>query len=186
MTFMPPKNTKNYTPIEGELWRPAVGFSDKYYVSNMGRIFTTSAHNKRNNPAIMKPALTDGYLRTVMNRKTIKVHRIVAMTWIENPNGKPQVNHKNGDKTDNRVANLEWCNNSENQLHAYRTGLSKPLRGNKNPRTKLNENDVLRFKCEWSSRPRLKTRKQYAEEFGVSEAAIKDIIRGRSWKWLST
>lgn len=68
--------------------------------------------------------------------------------------------------------------------HAYRTGLEKPMRGEQNPKSKMTDEQVRRFKREWAQRPRLKSRKQYAEEFGVSEATIKDIIRGRSWRWL--
>lgn len=188
----PPKDTKNYTPIPGEKWRHAKGFSDRYYVSNMGRIFTTSAHNKKNNPAIMKPALdfdkrkdATGYLRTVIDGRSIRVHRVIAQTWIPNPENKPFVNHKNGNKTDNRAENLEWCTNSENQLHAYRTGLEKPMRGEKNPKSKMTDEQVRRFKQEWAH-DRKMSRKQYAEKLGVTEAAIKDIIRGRSWSWLTT
>ena len=188
--MQPPKNTRNYEPIPGEEWRQAVGFSEKYWVSNMGRIFTTSAHNKPNNPAIMKPALdfdkrkgATGYLRTVMDRHSIRVHRVVAMAWVPNSENKPFVNHINGDKTDTRAENLEWRTNSENQLHAYRTGLEKPMRGEQNPKSKMTDEQVRQFKWEWSH-DRKMSRKQYAEKLGVSEAAIKDIIRGKSWRWL--
>ena len=59
------------------------------------------------------------------------VHRLVAETWIPNPNHYRDVNHINGDKTDNRVENLEWVTHSENIRHAYRTGLKKPSGGRK-------------------------------------------------------
>lgn len=64
---------------------------------------------------------TNGYERVVLSKhgkpKRIPVHRIVAQAFIPNPNNLPQVNHKNGDKKDNRVENLEWCTRSENQRH---------------------------------------------------------------------
>lgn len=187
----PPKNTRNYTPIEGEKWRHAKGFSDRYYVSNMGRIFTTSAHGKKDNPAIMRPARSFDkrrnnweYYKTIMDGRTIIVHRVVAATWIPNPGNKPFINHINGDKADNRVENLEWCTTSENILHAYRTGLEKKALGQKHHASKMTDEQVRQFKWEWAHDRKL-SRKQYAEKLGVTEATIKDIIRGRSWSWLT-
>lgn len=188
--FTPPRNTKNYTPIAGEKWRRAVGFSERYYVSNMGRIFTTSAHGKKDNPTIMKPARSFDkrrnsweYYKTAMDGRSIVVHRVVAATWIPNPDGKPFVNHKNGDKADNRAENLEWCTTSENILHAYRTGLEQKALGQRHHAAKMTDEQVRQFKHEWAHNRKM-SRKQYAEKLGVSEATLKDIIRGRSWSWL--
>jgi len=64
-----------------------------------------------------------GRVNGVQKKQYYKVHRMVAETFIPNPNNLPQVNHKNGIKSDNRVENLEWCDTSHNMQHAYDTGL---------------------------------------------------------------
>ena len=66
-----------------------------------------------------------GYQRVNASRQPQYVHRMVAETWIDNPNHHEQVNHINGDKDDNRVENLEWVTPSQNMRHAFRTGLNK-------------------------------------------------------------
>lgn len=67
----------------------------------------------------------NGYRNVIINGKTLLVHRIIAQAFIPNPDNLPQINHKDGVKTNNNIINLEWCNRSENILHAYRTGLEK-------------------------------------------------------------
>lgn len=104
-----------------EIWRPAFGYEENYEVSSLGRI-----RNKRNE--VMKPNLReDGYLWIYLASKTspnnTSVHRLVAKTFITNPDNKPQVNHKDGNKINNCIENLEWVTGSENVRHAYANGL---------------------------------------------------------------
>ena len=75
-------------------------------------------------PKILKGSTTKkGYRSVELNGKAYPIHRLVAMAFIPNPYGKPQVNHIDGDKLNNCVSNLEWCTNEENMKHAYATGL---------------------------------------------------------------
>lgn len=72
-----------------------------------------------------------GYRHTILNRKNRNFHRVIAETFIPNLNNLPCVNHKDGNKQNNRVDNLEWCTHSENTLHSFRTGLQKTNRWGK-------------------------------------------------------
>lgn len=137
-----------------EEWRDIIGYEGKYQVSNLGRVRSLQYHNTKGVKRIglLKPAKDGcGYYRCALSKKNIlttyKVHRLVAAAFIPNPNNYPQINHKNGIKTDNRVENLEWCNNSWNQLHAYRTGLTPKHVGHKIgvKLTKLNTGEELFF-----------------------------------------
>jgi len=130
--------------------------------------------------AILKPAGDKkGYLRTVLNGRTIKVHRIIALTFIENPCNKPQVNHINGNKTDNRVINLEWATNKENYDHATSLGLQVYLPGSKNGWSKLNESHILEIRA--AANRFYYGRKALAEKYGVKECTIKAIVNRKSW-----
>ena len=109
-----------------ELWREWPQ-DPRIMVSNMGYVVSC----KRGEPYPLKVCYNNsGYQMVNVSRPPQYVHRLVAETWIPNPNHHEQVNHINGDKTDNRVENLEWVTHSENMRHAYRTGLKKttPIR----------------------------------------------------------
>ena len=92
---------------------------DGYAVTNDGKVYSKKTNK------FMKPSIgSKGYFQVCLTvdgkKRTVKVHRIVAETFIPNPEGKPQVNHIDGNKRNNCVENLEWCTNSENQIHSYR------------------------------------------------------------------
>ena len=115
-----------------EIWKDVKGYEGIYQCSSFGRIKTveryiTEINGKKRirKEIIRKQCLCkNGYyyitLNVNMKIKQISVHRIVASTFLPLIMNKNVVNHKNGIKTDNRIENLEWCNKSENELHAYR------------------------------------------------------------------
>lgn len=91
---------------------------NNYEVSDKGEVRNTRTGK------LLKPYLNvNGRLRVTVNRKANLVHRLVAQSFIPNPENKPQINHKDGCPTNNNKDNLEWVNNSENMLHAYKIGL---------------------------------------------------------------
>ena len=119
-----------------EEWRDIPGFEGRYQVSNRGRIksLPRKVNNNTGTLVIKEKILKQrmdfkGYMRIDINdnegnHKYLGVHRLVALAFIPNPENKPQVNHIDGIKNHNTVDNLEWATNSDNQLHAYRTGLN--------------------------------------------------------------
>ena len=122
----------NYS-TEEEIWKDVIGYEGYYKASNLGRVKSLDRISNSNGgefikkEKMLKPSVNKGYLQVHLWGDSIKevkkIHRIVAIAFIENNENKPQINHKDGNKENNHVNNLEWCSNSENQKHAYANGL---------------------------------------------------------------
>ena len=164
-----------------ELWMKAKGYEDYLEVSNLGRVrsidrtIIRSDGKKHTHMGKLKKLTKNpkGYLRvSVLDRqKNLKkgplVHRLVAQTFIPNPENKPEVNHKDGNKSNCSVHNLEWNTSSENTQHAIDTGLMN---------TKLTKDDVLFIR-----KSNLK-QKELAEMFNVNQSNISLIKNRINWK----
>ena len=152
-----------------EIWKDVEGFEGCYQVSSSGVIKSlfrlVNGKNGGMRPVserILKQKITVyGYREVALceNRAYtyLKVHRLVAMAFIPNPENKPEVNHKDGNKLNNNFSNLEWCTSSENSIHSYANGLQKPTWLNKKGKDNffskpilqldLNGNVISRFEC---------------------------------------
>lgn len=167
------------------IWKIIDGF-DGYEVSNDGQVKSRDRVLERKGNRgwshvrgkLLKPMKDwKGYLFVELSGKSIKIHRLVALAFIPNPEKKPQINHKDGDKTNNNFWNLEWATNSENQIHAYKIGLQKARNGSKSNWSKLTESQALEIRNEVN-----KKIVELSEKYGVSTSTISDIRNKKTWK----
>ena len=145
---------------------------EDYEITKDGEII-----NKHNNRKVKLQPNTKGYLRVIIGHKKYFVHRLVAQKYIPNPQNKPQVNHKDGNKLNNCVFNLEWVTNQENRNHAIENGLHTC--GEKCFWAKLTSKDVL-----FILQDKIHNITELATMFNVARATIRDIKNGKTWKQL--
>lgn len=143
-----------------------------YEISTLGRL-------KRNGKILSTPISTVGYCRKYLKdlKTNLSIHKSVAIAFIPNPCGHPEVNHINGIKTDNRVENLEWCTSSYNQKHSISIGLKTVLRGEQCGRSKLTSYQVLIIKEALNQF----TQKEIAKYFNLNQSTISLIKTGKNW-----
>ena len=162
-------------PVTQKKWKGLKGYEDKYLVSTDGEI-KSLYYNKT-----LKPQTNFGYsivCLTLGGKEFSKrIHRLVAETFIPNPQNLPFINHINGKKHDNRIGNLEWCTHSHNIKHDFKMGI-RNLRGENNNMAKLTEKDTETIKLALSMGIR---HQDIADKFGVSRALICLINTGKRW-----
>lgn len=169
-----------------EEWKPIVGFYNE--VSNHGRVRSVThvaGNGKTYQGKILKPIITkSGYVNICLttgndeSRITKRVHRLVADAFVENPDDKDEINHKDGNKENNRAENLEWVTRSENEQHAYDNNLVKVLKGSEKPLSKLDEEDIRNIRKEYEDGC---LQIELAERYGVARQTISSIVNRKAW-----
>lgn len=172
-----------------EIWKDIKGYEGIYQVSNYGKVKSldraiwmeiNNCFGKFKSNLLKQENGANGYPKVVLCKnnlpKTYLVHRLITIAFIPNPYNKPEVNHKNGIKIDNRLENLEWVTLSENHTHAYKIGLQKAY-GENNGRAKLNSFQVRVIRKSKDS-----TGRELSVIFNISEQVICQILKNKIWK----
>lgn len=179
-----------------EVWVNVIGYEKIYELSMSGKViakeryidskkFINGKHSKgfRKSKLLKSQLSYAGYVRVFLTKggkkKAFTIHRLLALHFIPNPENKPCINHINGIKSDNRLENLEWVTNSENDLHAYRLELRKPMKGVSNGMAKLNDNKVRKIRGFLSKGL---MHKDIAKKFNVAPVSITRIANNQLWR----
>lgn len=152
-----------------EIWKPIEGYPD-YEVSSLGRVKSLKFGKEKILKGIKDK---NGYLRVILYKegklKGYSVHRLVAQAFLPNPDNLPQVNHRNENKTDNRVENLEWCDSSYNTNFGTRTERI----------TKANSIPILQFTKSGEFVKKWNNAKEVERDLGISSSNIYKCCKGK-------
>lgn len=170
-----------------EKWLPIVEYEGWYSVSNLGRIRRDKAQCGTRIGKINKSCANKiGYSIVVLSKnciaKTFRVHFLVTQSFLgEKPKGLT-TNHIDGNKTNNKISNLEYSSYSENGLHAYRLGLKIGMFGIKNPNCKISKNIVIKIRKKYKSENI--SQSKLGKIYGISQTQVGRIIRNERWNYI--
>lgn len=165
------------------MWKDINGYEGLYQISDSGdvkSIYHQGQDGRIVQERLLKPCpVGKGYLSVCLrkNGKTKReyIHRLVGENFVDNPDKFPVINHIDGDKHNNQFSNLEWVTYSDNNQHAYNTGLK--AKGENFYNAKLNRRcvDEIRRNGKYT------TFQEIADKYGVSKATIRDVLTGKTW-----
>lgn len=185
--------------LANEIWKDVLGYGGYYAVSNLGRIKSLDRYARNNinggkryipGRIISQKTKSNGYKEVSINidrsKRSRYVHRLVCEAFFGKIEDKLAVNHKDGDKSNNRLDNLEICTYSQNSKHSYHVlnNKLKPLKGEGHARSKLKEEEVIHIKSSYikgSSNAEIHS----TYKGRVSKTQINSIMYGLSWKHLN-
>lgn len=173
-------------------WRDIPGFEGWYQASKAGKIrskkrtvyYCDSARKQVYPSVVLIPGVTEsGYsivtLCLYAKRYTRRVCRLIGLTFIPNPENKPQINHKDGDKRNDAANNLEWSSGSENQLHRYRVLKKGAPTGESRVGSKMSNKGVMKLRKMYSTGKF--TQRELGLKFGVSQTTVHEVVYKKRW-----
>lgn len=174
MSFKSSTLHTGYNTNMQEEWRLVAGWETMYEVSNFGKVRSI----KKKGLIIASFYDKSGYkVVSLKNPQMLKkVHRLVAIAFVHNPENKPQVNHIDSNRTNNNVNNLDWVTAKENSEHSVKSGRQR--QGEKHYKAMFKNKDIPEIRA--SSL----TRKELAKKYGVSRSTIENVLKKRTWKFV--
>lgn len=165
-------------------WMDIEGYEGMYKISEHGEVLSLKFHRK-NLERCLKPIINEvGYVFYFLSKngksKRHYSHRLVAGSFLPKRPGTYEVNHLDGDKTNNHFSNLQWCTPSENTKHAYDTGLKIAPIGTASKLSKLTKEQVVIIKR--SYKPYKVSMESLAKQYGVTKQTICGVIHGKTYK----
>lgn len=175
-----------------EIWKDIQGYEGYYQVSNTGRVRSLDRIDSRGYkrkgkilvPLVDKFGYCSVHLLKKSKAKTAKIHRLVAVSFLENPLNYKEINHKDENKLNNSVDNLEWCDRKYNMnygkmSHDYH---SKRTSGENNGRSILDKKAVEEIRKKYVKRSKNFGLVALSKEYGICPSQVGNIVRGESWK----